>query len=172
MQPDNSSKCHCCSNEPIQISVSQSVNAPGVCPQSGKKGKHVDGATVKAMLAVSLTEVRDTAYFFCKDQDCPVVYFSEDGSQTFTIDQIRARVYQKEPDSDDVLICYCFCHTPGSIRVELTTLGESTVIDAINSGIHAGQCACDIRNPQGSCCLGNVSTFLKEIEQTIDRSNG
>ena len=120
------------------------------------------------MLAVSLTEVRDTPYFFCKDSECPVVYFSEDGTQTFTKDQIRERVYQKESDSDDVFICYCFRHTPGSIKAELVS-DDSTVIDKINSGIQAGQCACDIRNPQGSCCLGNVTALVKELRQTVSQ---
>lgn len=166
MQQDDTNQHSCCSDEACEISVSQVMAYPGLCPQSGSKGRRVDGATVKAMLSGSLTEVRETTYFFCKDADCPVVYFSEDGTQTFTTDQIRERVYQKEPDNDDVFICYCFRHTPGSIKAELVT-GDSTVIEAINAGIHAGQCACDIRNPQGSCCLGNVTAFVKEIGQTV-----
>jgi hypothetical protein len=117
------------------------------------------------MLALSLTEVRHTPYFFCGDADCPVVYFSEDGNQTFTKDQIRERVYQKEPASDDVFICYCFRHTPGNIRAEQDITGDTTIIEAINAGIRNGQCACDIRNPQGSCCLGNVNAFIRLLKQ-------
>lgn len=164
MQQDHNNQNGCCSNGVCEISISQITSSAGLCPQSGSKGRRVDGGTVKAMLAVSLTEVRDTPYFFCKDADCPVVYFSEDGTQTFTKDQIRERVYQKEPGSDDVFICYCFRHTPGSIKAELVS-DDSTVIDLINSGIQAGQCACDIRNPQGSCCLGNVTALVKELRQ-------
>jgi hypothetical protein len=147
------------------ISIDQITTSPGLCPQTGSRGIRVDGATVKAMIAVSLTEVRNTAYFFCKDATCPVVYFSEDGTQTFTTDQLRERVYQKEPDSGDVFICYCFRHTPASIRAELMSTGAIPAVDAINAGIRAGQCACDIRNPQGACCLGNVSVFVKQLQQ-------
>jgi hypothetical protein len=93
--------------------------------------------------------------------------FSEDGTQIFTTDQVRERVYQKEPDGDDVFVCYCFRHTPGSIRAEFAATGASTVIDAINAGIQAGQCACDIRNPQGACCLGNVSAVVKDVKQAL-----
>jgi len=168
MQHDHANQCHCCSDGAFEIAVPQLTSSAGLCPQSGSKGKRVDGATVKAMLAVSLTAVRDTPYFFCKDAGCPVVYFSEDGTQTFAKDQIRERVYQKERDSDDVFICYCFRHTPGSIRAELTSTSESTVIEAINAGIEAGQCACDIRNPQGVCCLGNVSAVVKGIQQILE----
>ena len=94
---------NCCSSGACD--TPHPTSSVGTCPHSGNKGRRVDGGTVKAMLSVSLTEVQETAYFFCKDANCPVVYFSQDGTQTFTIDQIRERVYQKEPDSDDVLMC-------------------------------------------------------------------
>ena len=168
MNPNNTKQHDCCSVGVCEVSMPPQISSVGLCPQSGSKGKRVDGTTVKAMLSVSLTEVRDTPYFFCKDADCLVVYFSADGTQTFAKDQIRERVYQKEPDSNDVFICYCFRHTPGSIRTELASTSESTVIEAINAGIKAGQCACDIRNPQGVCCLGNVSAVVKGIQQILE----
>lgn len=167
MPQEHNNRDGCCSNGACEISISQITFSAGLCPHSGSKGRRVDGATVKALLAVSLTEVRDSPYFFCKDADCPVVYFSEDGTQTFTKDQIRERVYQKEPDSDDVFVCYCFRHTPGSIRAELIATGKSAVVEGINAGIQAGQCACDIRNPQGSCCLGNVNAVVKAVQQSL-----
>lgn len=137
-----------------------------LCPECGQKGKPVDSSTVKAMLSVSLTQVRPVTYLFCGTTDCPVVYFSEDGEQTFTTAQVRERVHQKEPSSGDVFVCYCFRHTPDSIRAECETTGRSTAIDAVNAGIRAGQCACDIRNPQGSCCLGNVRAVVKQVEES------
>ena len=134
------------------------------CPRCGQRGKEVDGQTVKAMLSVSLAHVTHEPYFFCRTQSCPVVYFSADGQQHFTTDQVRERVYQKEPDADDVFVCYCFRHPRGSIRREIETTGKSTVVDAITAGVQAGQCACDIRNPQGSCCLGNVRAVVKRAQ--------
>jgi copper chaperone CopZ len=141
-----------------------------VCPQCGQRGKPVDRLTIKAMLAVPLTQVRPVTYLFCRTADCPVVYFAEDGEQTFTTAEVRERVHQKEPDADDVFVCYCFRHTPKSIRAEWVTTGHSTVVDAINAGIQAGQCACEVRNPQGSCCLGNVRAVVKRVttaQQTL-----
>src|SRR6266849_10504909 len=162
----------CCSpavkSPNMDIQLSPAKHRPvmlGTCPACGHKGKAVDGATVKAMLAVSLLAVRDTPYLFCREADCPIAYFSADGTQTFTTDQLRERVFQKEPDSDDVFVCYCFRHTPGSIRDERIETGQSTVLDVINAGIKAGQCACDLRNPQGACCLGNVGAVVKRVEK-------
>lgn len=125
------------------------------CPVCGAKGKPVQGQTVKALLSVSLREAQDMEYLFCKTQTCPVVYFSYDGEQTFTVEQVRERVYQKEPESGDAFICYCFRHTVEDIRTG-SPESRKAIVDDINTGINAGQCACDLRNPQGSCCLGNV----------------
>jgi hypothetical protein len=137
------------------------VNA---CPECGKTGKPIQGQTVKALLSVSLREVQATAYLFCRTQTCPVVYFSADDKQIFTVDLVREWVYQKEPDADAVFICYCFRHRLGDLRAASHEKRLAIVSD-INSGIDAGQCACDLRNPQGSCCLGNVRALIKRLEK-------
>lgn len=119
---------------------------------------------MKALLSVSLRQVQDVRYLFCRTQTCPVVYFSADGEQTFAVQDVRERVYQKEPEAKDVFICYCFSHTVGELRNALPE-DRVAIINNINRGINAGQCACDLRNPQGSCCLGNVNRRIKQLEQ-------
>jgi hypothetical protein len=133
------------------------------CPVCGAQGKPVHGHTVKALLLVSLREVQDVEYLFCKTQTCPVVYFSSGGEQTFTVEQVLERVYQKEPESGDVFICYCFRHTVEDLR-KGSPESRKAIVDDINMGINAGQCACDLRNPQGSCCLGNVRDLIKNVD--------
>lgn len=134
------------------------------CPICGKKGRSVDNATLKSMLAVSLRLVQDSLYRFCASPDCDVVYYSESSTQTFTTRQVRERVYQKELGSEDVLICYCFQHTTLDVRQHVAKSLQATLIADINSGIRAGQCACDWRNPQGNCCLGNIRQLVKQLE--------
>jgi Zinc binding domain len=138
--------------------------AMSACPQCGKAGKPVGAQTVKAMLSVTLRKVHDTQYLFCRTQTCPVVYFSADGKETFSIEEVRERVYQKQPEAEDVFICYCFCHTVGDLRA-VSSEDRIAIVDDINTGINAGQCACDLRNPQGSCCLGNVHSVIKQLEK-------
>lgn len=149
----------------LPLAVGQRAARPeGTCPSCGQKGKPVGGQTVKAMLAISLAHVTHEPYLFCRTRDCPVVYFSADGQQAFTTADVRERVYQKDPDADDVFVCYCFRHTLGSLRAEIMENGHSKVVESINAGIQAGQCACDIRNPQGSCCLGNVRAAVRRFQ--------
>lgn len=137
------------------------------CPSCGTKGKRIDTQTVKALLAVSLRSLQAERYRFCRTEDCPVVYFSSDGSEWYQENHLRERAHQKHPAAADVFVCYCFRHTPGSIRAELLETGESTAVAEINAGIQAGQCACEIRNPQGSCCLGNVTATVKRVQAAL-----
>lgn len=138
------------------------------CPACGKKGKSVGTETVKALLAVTLHAIRpDHTYRFCAEEVCPVVYFADDGKQTFTEQELRERVYQKHPDDANVFVCYCFRHTPGSIRAELLASSQSTVVETVTQGTKVHQCACEIRNPQGSCCLGNVGAAVKRVRQDL-----
>lgn len=122
-----------------------------ICPTCQQTGKPTETLTLKALLAVPLTELRDVEYHFCATPDCATVYFSADGAQCFHEAQLRDRVYQKRPDDPNVFVCYCFRHTIESIKQE-----PKAVVAAVTQGIKAGLCACDIRNPQGTCCLGNV----------------
>ena len=137
--------------------------ATNACPVCGERGKPIQGQTVKTLLSISLREVQDFDYLFCKTQTCPVVYFSPGGEQTLTVEQVRERVYQKEPDGEEVFVCYCFRHTVGGLRAA-SPESRTAILNDINTGINAGQCACDLRNPQGSCCLGNVRGLIKKFE--------
>ena len=154
----------CCSstNESSSVPTVKAVST-AVCPSCGQKGKMVDTQTVKALLAISLEAVNEAViYRFCRVADCEIVYFDEE-TNFFTEAHLRGRVHQKNPQADDVPVCYCYQHTPGSIRAEVATQGKTDVVAQVTAGTKAGTCACDIRNPQGSCCLGNVSKMVKQI---------
>ena len=142
--------------------IQRPVHVANVCPECGQVGKAVQGQTIKALLAVSLRVVREVEYRFCRTPTCPVVYFAADGQQTFTLDQVRGPVYQKAQHDDATPVCYCFGYTLGTMCA-LTPVQRVAVIDDINAGIQARQCACDLRNPQGSCCLGNVRELIKQL---------
>lgn len=141
------------------------LHSKKACPECGKTGRPVQEQTIRSLLSVSLRHVREVEYLFCRTRTCPVVYFSADGEQTFTVEQVRERVYQKEPESQDVWLCYCFRHTIGELRAA-SPEDRTAIVNDIHTGIHAGQCACDLRNPQGSCCLGNVQAVIKRLEKT------
>lgn len=126
------------------------------CPHCFQRGSALDTVTVKALLNRSLIEVTATAYRFCPTAVCPIVYFAVDTPQIFVVEDIREAVYQKASTDSSTLVCYCFHHTIHALDGAVQQHQGQQMIAAITAGIKAGACACDLRNPQGSCCLGNV----------------
>ena len=164
----------CCSSsstgsavcEVPSLTIQRAPRVAVACPVCGEKGKPVQGQTVKALLSVTLRQAQNVEYLFCRTPTCHVVYFTLDGKQTLNTQQVRERVFQKEPDVDVVFVCYCFRHTAGEIRAASSET-RASILEDINTGIQADQCACDLRNPQGSCCLGNVRGLIKQFEQVV-----
>ena len=150
----------CCSSDaaPVLAPAQRSL-----CPACAAQGKAVSAATVRALLRTSLRAVTHTAYHFCATPGCPVVYFTFDGAQHFTTGQLRERVFQKAPADPAALVCYCFRYTRKTVQQADASTHAQIVAD-ITAGVHAGQCACDIRNPQGSCCLGNVRRLVASLQ--------
>ena len=155
---------------PVQT-IKRRLSTVNSCPECGQVGKSIHWQTVKSMLSISLRQVSNAKYFFCRTQHCPVVYFSADGEQTFNVEHVRERVYQKEPEDPEVFLCYCFLYTAGDLRAA-SPEGRTAIVNEINTGVNAGQCACDLRNPQGTCCLGNVRELIKKLEQPEDKFDG
>jgi hypothetical protein len=149
--------------QPI-LPLSSPPPAVAPCPTNQQVGPRLDSLTLKALLAVPLTMVAaDATYQFCPAPDCPTVYYRGDGQQVFREQDLRERVYQKHADDPTILICYCFGYRVADVLAEWERKDVTTVIERIQAGIQAGQCACDIRNPQGRCCLGNVRELVDRL---------
>lgn len=135
------------------------MSTAGSCPTAGKPGKRVRPVTVRSVVRNECTEeIEGRDWFFCDLPECDVVYFSGDG-KVFHKKNMKVRVGIKEKESPKP-VCYCFGHTVESIREEIARTGRSTVAAAITAKIQAGLCACELRNPQGRCCLGEVNQVV------------
>jgi hypothetical protein len=104
----------------------------------------------------------ETQYYFCETPDCDVVYFASDAqAPVFHRGDLLVRVGAKEK-VDPIPVCYCFGFTQKDIQDEVTETGRSTVADRIAAEVRAGNCACEVKNPSGKCCLGNVTRVTQE----------
>lgn len=125
------------------------------CSACQTKDLAVEELTVKALLTeLALRRFEPGSYRFCPEASCAVVYFSETGF-AFARDDTRVPVWQKKP-SDRRLICYCFDETEAAIAVELRDAGDSQAVERIRAHVAAQRCACEVRNPRGTCCLGDL----------------
>lgn len=137
-----------------------------LCPVSGTNGSLVERQTVKAVLTTAaLRRLTPAAHRFCPDPACDIVYFAEDG-HTYSTADIQVRVWQKEPYGDRV-ICYCFGENDAAIEAEIEAHGQSDAVRRVREHIQAGRCACDVRNPRGTCCLGDLTAAVNRAADAL-----
>lgn len=117
--------------------------------------------TLKALLrSAALERLAETEYRFCATPACPIVYFGAGG--VFDSEDVQVPVFQKSLEGERT-VCYCLGINVGLIEREIEALGRSASVDRIRELVKADRCACEIRNPEGSCCLGNVGVVLMRL---------
>lgn len=146
---------------------------PTPCPGCGQQGKTVGRLTLGALLKPDRRPQipNQPEFCFCRTASCEAVYFTP-GRVVFRKDDLVVRVGLKEPDDPTVPVCYCFGWTKEKIQAELVETGRSTVIDQIKAQVKAGNCYCEVTNPQGSCCLGNVAKAVQEATAVVNQKGG
>lgn len=149
----------CCS-----ISAEERI-APRVmpCPVSGTRSKQVDMMTVKSLVRHLPFGMPPTQYYFCAAPGCDVVYFPlTPAAPTFRGADLLVEVGVKKPE-DPIPVCYCFGVTREDVWNEVRRTGKSTAAERVTAEVKAGNCACEVKNPSGKCCLGDIVTAAKNI---------
>lgn len=147
----------CCSS-------AKPFSTPPACPRCSEVGREVQRETVGAMAALEVPAIvlSRPAFRLCETPACPVVYYA-DGA---VVERAMVRVPLLVKDAGlDVPLCHCFGHTRRSIAAETAATGRSTASAAIASEIRAGHCACELKNPSGRCCLGDVRAYEKRTAE-------
>ncbi len=131
------------------------------CPVTGRRSKQVDLLTVRSLVRQLPLGMPPAAYYFCDDPACDVVYFpSNPQAPLFRRAELWVRVGVKEKD-DPIPVCYCFGVTRQDIVDEIRAAGRSAVAERITAEVKAGNCACEVKNPSGRCCLGQIAKIAK-----------
>ena len=73
------------------------------------------------------------------------------------------------PDPGRQLVCYCFDESEDSIRAELGEQGRSGAVERVRAHIAARDCACDVKNPRGVCCLGDLIAVVRRLTGEYER---
>ncbi len=138
------------------------------CQRCGEKGRRVLRETMESLLkSESLKRLADEPYYFDRTPECNVVYFSNEADSYFHKDDLTVRVGLKETESP-ISLCYCFGHTAESASEEIMTTGRSSVAERITAEVQAGNCSCEVKNPSGKCCLGDVNRAIGEIQKELE----
>jgi hypothetical protein len=97
-------------------------------------------------------------FAFCRSPECPVVYFNAK-DVTLLLDDVRQIPTVKS--SGNPQLCYCFGFDTEMARNEIRATGQCNIPSRVAAEMKADRCACEIRNPQGSCCFANVTLAVK-----------
>lgn len=129
------------------------IERPTHCPSCTQPGAPVDRITLKALLTGDgLRRGIPAQPRFCGTADCPIVYFDVDGGATFTEADLSVRVFAKHPNDANMPVCYCFNVNVGAMISE----GARELRESVAHEVHAQHCACEVKNPKGGCCLGDL----------------
>lgn len=144
-----------------------SATADDRCRRCGGKGRRVLRKTMESLLKPeALSRLLGDSYYFDRTPECEVVYFSNETPSYFLKNDLTVRVGRKETESP-ISLCYCFGHTEESVREEIETTDRSTVAERITAQVQAGNCSCEVKNPSGKCCLGDVNRAVSRIEKEV-----
>jgi hypothetical protein len=141
-----------------------------LCAECGTKGRRVERRTVlHHVKSELLSRMSDDDYRFCATPACAVVYYNTCGA-VFTVNDVREPLTAKTI-GDARPLCYCFGFTEGDIRKEMTEMGVTKIPAQISRFIKEKICACEIRNPSGACCLGEVNQAVKQLSTKGEKEN-
>ena len=158
---------HKMNNECCLITEKTAAPAKSECPISKTSSRKVQRRTLEHLLkGEKVGSIQNVQYYFCTDPSCTVVYFSNESVPFFAVDDVKVKVFAKDK-GEDVNVCYCFDWTRGRIKEEIVRTGKSTASLEIAQEVKAGNCTCDVKNPKGECCLGDVNTFVKQAARAV-----
>ncbi|MFD2043117.1 (2Fe-2S)-binding protein [Ornithinibacillus salinisoli] len=144
-------------------SKNETNNASELCPSCNLKGKKVKIITLKSMLKpIVLNKLNASlTHYFCPTHNCNVVYY-DTCKKMYLLSEVKVSVHQKD-NSSNVPICYCFGWTKEKIEQYIEKELSPYPVDHIRENIKEDRCGCEVNNPQGRCCLGNVTGYIKDL---------
>lgn len=157
----------CCGNGALQPTNQMQPRDRGAatCSACGAIGTAVERRTLLHMLLPGVVDrLGDCEYRFCETAGCDAVYFSTDGEQVFSTSDLRQRVGLKAQGDLSAPVCYCFGFTVGDLEADMHLGRAPATAERIRDLVRARLCACEVRNPSGRCCLGEIARIVRHLK--------
>lgn len=149
---------HCCTVPKPE------THTQAACPRCGAVGRPVADETIQALLKPGrAAELLAVERRFCRTPTCDILYYGADG-RVVNKDAAAVRVGLKETE-DPIPLCYCFGFSRADVLREVAETGHCTIPARITAEVRAGRCACEVKNPSGACCLGEVNRAVNKAKK-------
>lgn len=144
----------CCDGHTCEAPADPEAPAATVsgCPRCGESGPSVSATTVAALTAGVL--LPQQSFRACRNQGCEVVYHGTAGARVLVRELGVELGFKSETGS--ALVCYCFLHRRDDLRARGGQRDGASLVASVTEHVRQGHCACDVRNPLGRCCLGDL----------------
>jgi Zinc binding domain len=135
----------CASNNPKSATL--------VCPRCATVCKPVGMRTLYHQVRFPENQqLVSRSYYFCPSKGCPTAYFSTLGNN---IPKQQLTTYQ---DIQNDKLCYCFDIDTTDYLTAFNNNAE-TIKNFVIERTKSDECACEIRNPSGQCCLSKFKAL-------------
>jgi len=130
----------------------QPTQGNSICKTCGVKGAAVPAKTLRFHLKAPWNHPLPYLYYhFCGNPHCQVIYFDEKGVP-LNKDKIKESSHFFAPNPT---LCHCFNITQSDIQNQAE---PGTLKNYVIEQTKQKNCACEIKNPSGKCCLANFPT--------------
>lgn len=133
-----------------------------ICPLCNNKAENVSSITIDSLVKDNLKKKLKSfeGFYFCKTSDCKVIYFRS--NEIILQEDLRVEVGIKTW-ANPSLVCYCFNWSKQMIEKDIKNFGKTNALQDITSLMKTDQCACEINNPSGKCCLKDIKKTIKNL---------
>ncbi|MCH7763373.1 MAG: hypothetical protein IIB95_06475 [Candidatus Marinimicrobia bacterium] len=150
----------CCS-----VSHTETKSTEIKCPSCDQKGKQVDLLTIRSITRRDFPHYGElTKGFLCLNPDDATVYYFSNLDFIVNQDDVVTDIGFKT-NSNTKTVCYCFRHTKHDIIDDYLKHGKSNIENDVRQKVKDKQCTCEVSNPKGKCCLGDIRTVIKGVEE-------
>lgn len=130
-----------------------------ICPKCGESCKSVEHKTLYHQLKFPENQVVfEDKYYFCTAKNCTVGYFS---ISNHIIPKSFLRTHEEIEGNK---LCYCFDINVAALTADNVEAIKNFVIQKTKSG----DCACDVKNPSGQCCLAKFKALAFNLRLRKD----
>lgn len=126
---------------------------PAYCPVCGEGGQPVTINLVRHHLRRPWVRLpQGEQFYFCAADRCDLSFFT--ARTKYLVSDLRRPPAYKTGNAED-LLCFCFDATGGDVT------DSPDPVPYIAERVRRGECACDVLNPGGDCCLGSIGQWRK-----------
>ncbi|PHR71083.1 MAG: hypothetical protein COA66_10200 [Arcobacter sp.] len=164
---NNSHNCCSAESKPLFTMIKPNDN---ICPSCNQKAKTVPVSAVSHFVNDDVKKHISSldGFHFCNTPTCDVIYFKK--GQILKQSDVKFSIGIKE-NSKPATVCFCFNWSKERIEDQIRDSGTTTALEEIKEKVKNKACNCEVQNPKGKCCMGDVKKAIEDIKIKLSKDD-